>query len=356
MFSFFRMWVLKSQGQDYRKKSSKSTQELPKDLSVKEDERSLGLQPASEKELEHKSKLSDDEIIPAPQPLCEREEDLKSKEDVEDENLENLEPQPVSENKVQDDKSSKSASEEGKNMEAKEAEENKDVGTDKEVGPKLNESEMDDKLGPQPGSDLKPVSSMDLKSSEGGKGGEGDSNLGPQHAELLVRLFKMCSEEVTSAMILRLCGMSEQHRMVLGKEVKACPDDMVTRLVERLNNMDKEQMNFVLDTEGELASIVEEVAIMNGKETTELEEEIDQRVEAPYVSTEVKVGKIKLDKTDVEEFVEKVCTTKKSIRIYKKPPDEEVVEIKKEKNSAGQKKAVEMETDPLENLNENTND
>ena len=157
-------------------------------------------------------------------------------------------------------------------------------------------------------------------------------------------------------MILRLCGMSEQHRMVLGREVKACSDDMVARLVERLNNMDKEQMNFVLDTEGELASIVEEVAIMKGKETTELEEEIDQRVEAPYVSTEVKVGKIKLEKTDVEEFVEKVCTTKKSIRIYKKPPDEEVVEIKKEKNSVGQKKAVEMETDPLENLNENTND
>ena len=33
---------------------------------------------------------------------------------------------------------------------------------------------------------------------------EEDKSLGPQHAELLVRLFKLCTEEATSAMILRL--------------------------------------------------------------------------------------------------------------------------------------------------------
>ena len=49
------------------------------------------------------------------------------------------------------------------------------------------------------------------------KEGEEDGNLGPHHVELLVRLFKMCSEEQTSAMILRLCNMREERRLVLGK-------------------------------------------------------------------------------------------------------------------------------------------
>ena len=77
---------------------------------------------------------------------------------------------------------------------------------------------------------------------------EEDKSLGPQHAELLVRLFKLCSEEVTDAMILRLCNLKEEQRLVIGKEVKACPDEMVASMVERLNGMEKEQIDLVLDT------------------------------------------------------------------------------------------------------------
>ena len=133
----------------------------------------------------------------------------------------------------------------------------------------------------------------ELKSKEN----EEDRSLGPQHAELLVRLFKLCSEEATSSMILRLCNMKEEQRLVVGQEVKACPDGMVASLVERLNDMENEQVDFVLDTEGELTSIVREVGIAQEKERIELEAEI----EAPAASVEESVAQIKLETVDDEE-------------------------------------------------------
>ena len=143
------------------------------------------------------------------------------------------------------------------------------------------------------------------------KGGDEDTSLGPQHAELLVRLFKLCSEEATSSMILRLCNMKEKQRLVMGQAIKVCPDGMVANLVERLNNMEKEQMDLVLDTEGELAGIVQEVVTMKEQENIE-EAGIDQGSEAPDVSMEEKVVKIKLESGDgnewnMEELVDEIC-------------------------------------------------
>ena len=98
---------------------------------------------------------------------------------------------------------------------------------------------------------------------------EGVKGLGPQHAELLVRLHKLCSKELASLMILKLCNLEEEQRVVIGQEVKACPDEMVSRLVERLNGMEKEQMDFVLDTERELAKILQEIVNIHEKENIE---------------------------------------------------------------------------------------
>ena len=94
-----------------------------------------------------------------------------------------------------------------------------------------------------------------LKSKEG----EEVTGLGPQHAELLVRLHKLCSEEITSQMILKLCNLKEEQRMVIGQGVKTCQDEKVATLVKILNNMDKEQMDFVLVADGEIDRIVQEV-------------------------------------------------------------------------------------------------
>ena len=97
---------------------------------------------------------------------------------------------------------------------------------------------------------------FDLKS----KGDEdGGKSLGPQHAELLVRLHKLCSVEMATLIISKLCDLNEEQRVVFGEEVKACPDEKVAILVETLNSMEKEQMDFVLAAEGELASIVQEM-------------------------------------------------------------------------------------------------
>ena len=288
------MWVLQSQGLDYRKKSSNSSQgSLVKSL---EDF-------LPEKEVNLKSKLSEDESSLCPQPATEeevnletqpiagKEEDLESKEGEGDKNLE---PQPVVE-KEEDLKPKE-------NVEPQPATENEEDMQPKEL-------KVDSNLSPQHASEKKLVPN----SEEGGQ----DKNLGPQHAELLVRLFKMCSEEATSAIILRLCSMKEEQRLVIGQEVKVCPDEMVSRVVKRLNGMEKEQMDFVLDTKGELGSIVLEVGFMQEKENIELEAEIVQRIEAPNVSKEEKIVKIKSAKSDVEEFVHKICKEKKSIRIYK---------------------------------------
>ena len=54
-----------------------------------------------------------------------------------------------------------------------------------------------------------------LKSKEG----EEVTGLGPQHAELLVRLHKLCSEEMTSQMILKLCSLKEEQRMAIGQSL-----------------------------------------------------------------------------------------------------------------------------------------
>ena len=337
------MWILQSQGLDYRKKSSNSTQGslvksledfLPeKEVNLKsklsEDESSLCPQPATEEEVNLKS-----------QPIAGKEEDLKSKEGEGDKNLE---PQPVVE-KEEDLKPKE-------NLEPQPATENEEDMQPKEL-------KVDSNLSPQHASEKGFVPN----SEEGGQ----NKNLGPQHAELLVRLFKMCSEEATSAIILRLCNMKEEQRLVIGQEVKVCPDEMVSRVVERLNGMEKEQMDFVLDTKGELASIVLEVGFMLEKENIDLEAEIVQRIEAPNVSIEEKSVTIKSVKSDVEEFVHKICKEKKSIRIYKKSPADEVVEqipkketmivkqeIKKEKNLA--ECSMKIDAVALENLDKQKN-
>ena len=102
-------------------------------------------------------------------------------------------------------------------------------------------------------------------------------------------------------MILRLCSMKEEQRLKFGREVKACPDEMVSGLVERLNGMEQEQVDFVLDTEGEVTSIVEEVAIMQEKERIELEAEIEQVADASEEESVVAQIQIKLESDDDDE-------------------------------------------------------
>ena len=306
---YFRMWVLQSQGLDYRKRSSNSSQgsledffpetEVALESKLSEDESSICPQPATEGEEGLKSKEGEGEKNHEPQPVAETEENLNSKEGK---GTTNLEPQHVSEKE--------------EHFKPKENPEPQPA-TEKEEDLNSREHKEDKNLSHQhaPEKELVPNSEK----------GKENRNLGPQHAELLVRLFKMCSEESTSAIILRLCNMREDQRLVIGKEVKGCPDQMVSRLVERLNRMEKEQMDFVLDTEGELASIVQEVGILQERETIELEAEIDQRMEAANVPNEERIVEIKSEKSDVEEFVHKICAEKKSIRIYKKSPEDEVV-------------------------------